>query len=437
MKRVWVWAVLALATAPAAAEDLLDIYRLAQQHDPVWAAAQAAQRVTAERVPQAQALRRARIDAYANIAENSQRLKTPTFNDRQDFRSNGYGVELTQPLYRAENAPRNAQAEAAVAQAESELAAARVDLILRTARAYLAVLAAQDTLAHARSEKAAVQRLLALARRNFNVGAASLVDVHDAQAAYDLAVSQEIAADNEYEVRRQALQVLTGTRPGELARLGETLPLTPPPQTIDDWVERAVADNAQVRARERALAQAAQEIDIQRAARRPQLDAVAGRNYSDSTNILGTPTESTVDQVGLLLNVPLYRGGAVDSRVREAAARHDEARAQLETARRSAAQQAREAYLALLNNIAQVRALEQARTSNQRALESTVLGQERGLRSGLDVLNNQRVLFRTRRDLSRARYDYLLTRLQLDAAVGALTDEDLASINQLLTQAAP
>lgn len=437
MKRVLLMAVLALATAPASAEDLLDIYRLAQQHDPVWAAAQATQRVTAERVPQAQALRRASIDAYANAAENNLQLKTPTINNRIDFRSSGYGIELTQPLYRADNGPRYAQAEAAVAQAERELAAARADLILRTARSYLAVLAAQDALAHARSEKAAVQRLLALARRNFNVGAASLVDVHDAQAAYDLAVSQEIAAGNEYEVRRQALQVLTGTPPGELARLGDTLPLTPPPQAIDDWVERAVAGNLQVQVRERLLAQAAREIDIQRAAHRPQLDAVAGRNYSDSTNILGTPTQSTIDQVGLTLNVPLYRGGAVDARVREAAARHDEARAQLEAARRSAAQQARESYLALMNNIAQVRALEQARASNQRALESTVLGQERGLRSGLDVLNNQRVLFRTLRDLSRARYDYLLTRLQLNAAAGALAAEDLTSINQLLTQATP
>lgn len=437
MKRASWALLLALLTTPAAADDLLDIYRQAQDHDPTWAAAQAAHRAAAERRPQALALRRATVDVYANVSENSQRLKTPTNNIQSDFRSNGYGVELIQPLYRAENRPTYDQAQAAVAQAEHELAAAREDLMLRTVRAYLAVLAARDSHDHAKSEKSAVQRLLALARRNYNVGAANLIDVHDAQAAFDLAVAQEIAAANEYEVRRAALHLLVGDNPGELAVLGATPELTPPTEDMGRWVERAVTDNLQLQARERAAAQAAQEIAIQRAGRYPRLDAVAGRNFSDTTNIIGIPTESTIDQVGVTLNIPLYRGGAIDARVREAAARYDQARAQLETARRDAAQRARESYLAVLNSVAQVRALEQARVSNRRALESTVLGQERGLRTGLDVLNNQRVLFGTLRDLSRARYDYLLNRLQLKAAAGALHEDDLVSLNRLLVQPPP
>ena len=429
----WWIAVLVLWTAPAAADNLLDIYRQAQAHDPTWAAAQASYRAAIERLPQARALRRPTLDANAGVSENRQRVITPSSNSRFDYRGTGYSLELVQPLYNRDNAAANEQAEQAVAQAEHELVAARDDLILRTTRAYLAVLAARDAHEYAQSEKAAVQRLLALARRNYNVGSATLIDVHEAQAAFDLTTSQEIASANELQVRREALTLLTGAPPGNLAVLTGRLDLSKPETTMDNRVTAALEGNTQLKARERFVEQAAREIDRQRAGGYPRLDAVLARDYSDANNIFGTPTENTVDYLSLQLNVPLYRGGAVDSRVREAAARHDEARSQLESTRRAIAQQAREAYLAVLNGIAQTRALEQARLSNQRALESTVLGQERGLRTGLDVLTNQRVLFRTLRDLSSARYNYLLSRLQLEAVTGALDVQDLESINQLLT----
>lgn len=433
MRRLGWIALLALWTAPAAAENLLDVYRQAQLNDPTWAGAQANYRATIEQLPQARALRRPTLDANAGISENNQRVRTPTSDSRFDYRGTGYSIELVQPLYRRENSAAHQQAEHAVAQAEYELAAARDDLILRTTRAYLAVLAARDAHEHAQSEKAAVQRLLALARRNFNVGAATLVDVHDAQAAFDLATAAEIAAANDLQVRQEALTLLTGNPPGNLAVLTGRLELARPADTMESRVDAALGANAQLKARERFVERVAQEIDRQRAGGSPRLDAVLARNYSDTTNIFGTPTENTVDQLSVQLNVPLYRGGAVDSRVREAVARHEEARSQVESTRRAVAQQAREAYLAVLNGIAQTRALEQARASNQRALESTVLGQERGLRTGLDVLNNQRILFRTLRDLSSARYNLLLSQLQLEAVTGTLDEQDLDSINQLLT----
>ena len=433
MRRRWGVMLLVLATAPASAEDLLDVYRQAQAHDPTWAAAQAGYRATGEQLPQARALRRPSVDANAGVSENDQRIKTPASDTRFDYRGTGYSLELVQPLYHGETSAANRQAEHAVAQAEYELAAARDDLILRTTRAYLAVLAARDVQEHAKSEKAAVQRLLALARRNFNVGSATLIDVHDPQAPFDLATSTEIAAANELQVRHEALALLTGKAPGELALLTGRLDLEQPAETMAQRVEAALEANPQLKARERSVERAAHDIDRQRGGGRPRLDAVLAREFSDSTSIFGTPTENTIDSLSLQLNVPLYRGGAVDSRVREAVARHDEARSQLESTRRSVAQQTREAYLALLNGIAQTRALEQARASNQRALESTVLGQERGLRTGLDVLNNQRVLFRTLRDLSNARYNYLLSRLQLEAVTGALDAQDLEAINQLLS----
>lgn len=430
---------LALGGAARAA-DLLDVYRQAQANDPAWAAAQAAHRANLEQIPQARAGLLPNVDLSADVFQNRQQVQTPTVDDTFSFRSEGYGLELTQPLYNRPNRAAYAQSLAFATQSEHQLAAARDDLMLRTVRAYLAVLAARDVHEFARSEKAAVQRLLTLARRNFNVGAATLIDVHDAQAAYDLAVSQEIAAANELEVAREALQVITGQPIGPVAGLAREreLELAPPePVAMERWVEAAVRQNPNVRASEQVLAQAEQVVEASRGRHYPTLDLVLARSYSDADapslfSGARLPVESTLDQVGVRFNLPIYQGGGTSARVREAVARRDEARLALETLRRQVAQQAREAYLAVTTNVAQVRSLERARVSNQRAVESTVLGQERGLRTGLDVLNNQRVLYRTLRDLARARYDYLLARIQLKAVAGTLGEEDLIDLNRLL-----
>jgi outer membrane protein len=165
----------------------------------------------------------------------------------------------------------------------------------------------------------------------------------------------------------------------------------------------------------------------------PTLDLTASRAWSDAGgSVQGFAIESTTNQIGLQFQVPLYQGGGIASRVREATARLEETSQRLDQVRREVVQRTREAYLAIINGMARVQALEQARLSNERALESTVIGYERGLRTGVDVLNAQRELFRTRRDLSQARYDYLISRLRLKTAAGVLQEQDLEDINRLL-----
>ncbi len=427
-------------SGPASAVDLLEVYRQAQANDPAWAAAQAAHRANLEQVPQARAGLLPNVDLSVDVFQNRQQVQTPVVDGTFSFRSEGYTLELNQPLYNRPNRAVYAQSLAFASQSEHQLAAARDDLIVRTVRAYLAVLTAREVHDYAQSEKAAVQRLLTLARRNFNVGTASLIDVHDAQAAYDLAVSQEIAAANELEVARESLQVLTGHPVGPLAGLTAKLePVPPDPAIMESWVQTAVRQNPNVLVREQVLEQAAQAVEAGRGRHYPTLDLVLGRSYNDADapsvfSGARLPIETTTDQVGVRFNLPIYQGGGTSAQVREAVARRDEAQLQLEATRRQVAQQAREIYLAVTTNLAQVRSLEQARASNQRAVESTVLGQERGLRTGLDVLNNQRVLFRTLRDLARARYDYLLARIQLRAVAGTLGEEDLIAVNRLLRE---
>jgi len=435
MKQRIALAVVVLACAtPATADNLIDVYRQAQLSDPQWGAARAAYAANVERVTQGRALLLPAVDFGASRSQTDQRVKTPMIDDTFHYRTDVYSLQLTQPIYRKQGFALYAQGQALAVQAEADLAGARQELILRVAQSYLGALSAQDALDFVRAEKSNIERLLSLSQRNFAVGTAKLVDVHEAQAAYDLAVAQEIAAANEYEVRREALRLLTGTAPGNFARLGPMLTLAAPePADMEKWVV-AGADQPQLRSQEQVVESARQEIERNIGGHYPTLDLAASHVYNNAgSSVQGIPIYTNTNQIGLVFQLPLYRGGAVSSQVREAAARRDAAEQQLEAVRRLGAQQTRETYLAVVNGVARVRALEQAQTSNQRALESTLLGYERGLRTNIDVINAQRQLYRTRRDLSQARYDYLFARLRLKAVVGQLGDADLEDMNRLFT----
>jgi outer membrane protein len=417
----------------AAGEDLLEVYRQAHERDPQFGQARAAYRANLEKAPQGRAQLLPAVGLSASTTKYDQEVRTAASNN-YDYRTDSYSVSLTQPLYRRQNLAAAAQGRLGAAQAEHDYLSARHDLMQRVARAYLGVLAAEDALEFASAEKGAIERLAALTQRNFSVGTATLVDVHDTQAAYDLAVAQEITARNDLDVRREALRVLTGGAPGRLARLRARLdPQPPQPADPEQWAAGAEASNPQAQSAQQAYEIAVQELEKNRGGHHPTLDLTAAHTYTDAGgSIQGFASESTTRQVGLVFQLPLYAGGATASKVREAYARREEAAQRLDLARRTSAQQAREAYAAVVSGRARVLALDQALISNQRALESSLLGYERGLRNGQDVLNNQRTLFRTRRDLSQARYDYLLAGLRLKAAAGALGEDDLGEINRLL-----
>lgn len=434
MKRLASLLWLLAASLPATGADLLDIYQQAKTGDPVWRAAQASRLAGIEKAPQGRSLLLPTLGFSAGTSESDQNVVTPSANNDYRYGTDSYNLQLTQPLYRKQNSAAYAQGIAGANVAEHEFELARQDLILRVTQAYFSVLAAQDALDFVITEKNAIGRQLALARRNFAVGAATLVDVHEAQARYDVAAAQQIAAANEVEVRKEALRVLTGAAPAALARLAEGLELQPPqPDDMEQWVQTANAQSPRIKAQQEALEIARQEVEKNRGGHYPTLDLTAARTWSDAGgSTQGFAIESTTNQIGLQLQMPLYQGGGVSSRVREAAARFDEAGQRLDLARREVAQRVREEYLAVINGVARVRALEQALLSNERALESTVIGYERGLRTGVDVLIGQRELFLTRLTLSQARYEYLISRLRLKAAAGVLQEPDLEDINRLL-----
>jgi len=427
--------LLAVAT-PLRAEDLMQVYRLAQANDPQFAAARADYAANLEKAPQGRAQLLPTVDLSASTGETDLRSRGPTVDGRFRFGTDTYSLNLTQPLYRRQNTASYRQGQFQANQAEADLQTARHDLMLRTAQAYFGVLAALDVLDYNRRERTSIERLLTLARRQFSVGAASLVDVHEAEARLDVARAQEIAAATDLEARREALRALIGTSPGALARLKRLAPEPPAPADAEQWAQRALSGNPAVLARNEALEAAKQELEKERAGHLPTLDLTASHGYSDAGGgALGYWSEQRSNQVGLLFQLPLYQGGAVSSKVRETAARRDEAGSRLDQAKREAAQLARQYYAAVVNGIARLTALEQALASNRRALETTLLGYERGQRTGVDVLNTQRQLFATRRDLTAARYDYLNNRLRLLAAAGTLDEAELEAINRQLGEA--
>jgi outer membrane protein len=427
---------LTLALAPIAhAENLSDVYQAARAYDAQYAAARAAYEAGQEATAQARAGLLPSVNASGNIRRND---VDTDFGD-SEFTSSSAGVNAVQPLFRRENQVAYQQAKQQVKIAELQLKLAEQDLILRVAQAYFDVLQSQDNLAFIAAQKAAITEQLAAAKRNFEVGTATITDTHEAQARFDLAVAQEIAEYNVYVIRLRALEKVIGRPAGTLDTFATDEPLRSDTGNIDDWARRAGEDNLQADIQRLAKTIADYEVRRRRAGHYPTLDAVAAYNVNNNQNF-GTQTFDTkIASAGLELNVPLYQGGLVNSRVREAVANRERAQQDLENATREASLRAREAWLNVNSGGARVRALEQALTSTEAQLESTKLGRDVGVRTSLDVLNAEQQVLSARRDLAGARYDYLLALLALEAAVGNLGADDVAAIDAHLRppQAAP
>ncbi|MEN6584747.1 MAG: TolC family outer membrane protein [Sulfuricella sp.] len=440
MKRLALALLLSAALASSVeASDVLDIYNQALASDAALASAKAAYQAGLEKLPQgrAQLLPSVNLNAYSTWNQLDIRYRGPSSfpGGQLGYNTNGVALSLSQPIYRPQNWALYEEGKLQSAQAEMQYIAAQQDLILRVAQAYFDVLLAQDAVAVAKAQKQAIAEQLAQAKMSFEVGTATITDTHEAQARYDLSNAAEIAALNDLELKQWALEKIIGTLPQSLAALSTSMPLQgPEPSDMTKWVEAAQQNNLQVQVQRAAVEIANQEVARNRGGHLPTLDLVA--NYSDtgataSTN-LGVGNDTKATTIGLQLNLPLYQGGAISSRVREAVANQERARQDLEQTVRQTALTTREAYFGVTSGISQVKALEQALVSSQSSLDSTKLGLEVGVRTNVDVLNAQQQLYSTKSDLYKARYNYLLNRLRLKSAAGTLAEDDLQQVNQWL-----
>jgi len=435
------WLLLGLASGHAAADDLITVYREGLQSDPVFAAARSSYEASKEKLPQGRALFLPNINLNANANYNAANYQyfngTSTLPPgHQDWPAWGAGLNITQPILHLQNNAVYDQATLLVAQAQSQLAFAGQDLMIRVAQTYFDVLLAEYELETVKAQKVATAEQLAQAKRNFQVGTATITDTYDAQARYDLVVAQEITTTNDIEVRRSALQQIIGRAPGPLAKpegKGQITLSPPEPNNMEAWVQAAYTNSLQVQIAKANMDIAIKEVDRNRAANYPTLDAVGSATYNaQNSSQLAIGQNISQALIGLQLNLPLYQGGAISSRVREAIANKSKAEQDYENARRTVAQNTRQSFLAVNTGLAEIIALRQAVASNQLSVDATKLGQEVGVRTQVDVLNAQQLLYSAQRDLYRAYYVTIVGQLKLKQAVGRLTPVDLENVNRLL-----
>jgi outer membrane protein len=413
----------------------MDIYREALEQDAQYSSERAAYIAAQERMPQG----RAGLLPNINVTGTGQNQYIDTSLGPENLIKNrGVVVAATQPLIRIENFIIYEQSKNEVAQADARFVLAAQDLILRVAQAYFDVLTAQVDLKVMTAQKEAISEQLEQAKRNFEVGVSTIVDTHEAQARFDLTISQEILARNTLEVRKRTLQSIINRFPDQPLNinidkiLSDSLEL--PYDKMEAWVTLAEQKNFSLKIQQIAFDLAEQEIRKAKAGHYPTLDLVA--QYSNQQGVGGAITGRGIDldskSVGLQLNVPIFQGFSVQSRVREALANREKARQDLENVRRTIDLQVRQQYLNVTNGIALIKAQRQALTTSKSQLDSTILGKEVGIRTEVDVLNAQQQYFSARRDLAQAYYAYLLSRLRLKAEVGELDEQVLSEINALL-----
>ena len=420
----------------AGAADLMAVYRDALANDAQYASARAAADAGREKLPQGRAglLPSIGLAGSTTWNDNDSKNRTTSVETNTRYNSNGWTLSLTQPLFRWQNWVAYSQSELAVVQTEAQFSLARMELIVRAAQAYFDVLLAQDVLASAQALKTANAEQLESAKRNFEVGTSTITDTHEAQARFDLTSAQEIAAQSDLTIKQQALRAVIGKEPESLKNLKSGVALgRPQPDDIAKWVEMAETAGSAVQIYQAGFEIAQREVEKQRSGHLPTLDLVAtrGKNAVGTGNSTGG-SDSNSTTVGLQLSLPIFSGGATVSKDREAVALREKAAADLDNARRTAALNARSAYLGVTSGLAQVKAYEAALTSSQSALDSNKLGYEVGVRINIDVLNAQSQLYDTRQKLAKARLDTLAALLKLKAAAGNLSEGDVQAINALL-----
>jgi outer membrane protein len=414
---------------------LLQVYKEALANDAQYASARATLTAGQEKVPQGRAGLLPTVGVSGSYSRNNADSTQSGVAVDSSGNSRTYTVSLSQPLLRWANWEQYQQGKLSVAASEAQFAQAQQDLIVRASQAYFDVLTSQDALASVQAQKVAITEQLASAKRSFEVGTTTITDTHEAQARYDLAVAQEFAAQSDLDIKRTALQQIIGKPPAALATLRPGVKLNAPePAQIEQWVNSAETQNYGVVGQQFNLEIAQREIKRNRAGHLPTVDLVASRSHTNQsrTALVSPVNVSDATTVGVQWTIPIFSGFAINSRVREAIALEDKARADLENVRRTAAQNARQSFFGVNSGLAQVKALEAAEVSSQSALESNRLGYQVGVRINIDVLNAQQQLYSTRRDLSKARYDTLMNSLRLKLAAGSLKEEDLMQINALL-----
>jgi len=436
-------AAVALAFAGTAkAQSLQALYEAARAYDASYLSARSLADTAQYKLIQAESLARPGVGLGASVQAQHNWAGEGVYPvDPLKTLTTQAGLNGKMAVYNPGNSATIEQARRSLGVYASDLDAAEQDLIVRVSQAYFDVLGARDNLGTAQAAKTAIGEQLASAKRNFEVGTATITDTREAQARYDLSTAQEIAADNDLRTKQVVLDQLVGRKNVDPKPLIQpvALPALPNPD-IEGWVN-GIEEHPAVRKARLGLEIAGLEYKKARSANGVTVDATGTLGIQHTAmnlpaayaNASGAGTAKSAT-LGLSINYPLYSGGAISAREKETAKLEEKSREDLEYARRTVTLNTRSAFLGVQSLQAQVKALEAAESSSKLALEATQLGYKVGVRVNIDVLNAQTQLFTTQRDLAKARYDTVLTGLRLRQANGSLRADDVAAVNQLLAK---
>lgn len=410
----------------------MEIYERALQNDPTVKQAEAKQSAAGETRNQGLAQLFPTLSATGTSSRNWFHTRKLTFQGKdQEYWNNNFALNLTQPVFHWDYWVQLSQSDNHIAQARAAYEAELQNLMVRTAEAYFNVLSAQDNLQFTVAEKQAILKQLEQAKERFNVGIIPITDVYEAQAAYDQTSTNELEAANELDNKKEALREIVGDSDALLSSLGEALPLKKPaPDNLAKWDESAETNNLNIIAAFNEMEVSRKAVEIQRSGHLPKLDIVGNYTASDNTSSFGLRGDT--QSIGLQLNVPLFQGGAVNSRTRQASFEYEAAKEKLTAVKRTVKRQVNNTYRSILTSISRIEALKASVASAASALEASEAGFEVGIRTMVDVLIEQRDIYRAKRDLSRARYDYLVNTIKLKQTTSDLTQNDLEQINALL-----
>jgi len=448
--------ILAASSSSVYAIDLLDSWHTAQSKDPTFSAARAGAKAGKQKNEQAKALKLPQVTASAGIGAvnaynkiSDAQFSAPglgsagnaTFKTQTDLGADlRWNISAEQPLYNAERSAMANQLNKQAQLANVKFSAEEQQLILRVSKAYFDVLLAEDTFASVKKQRAAVAQALTVAKGRFKEGDVAIIDTNEAQAKDDALVAQELEADSNFQLAHAALVDLIGDFDQLLARIPEQASFQQiNAGELNEWLTLAQNNSPFLHMQQIQQGIAHDEIDKHRSSNAPILNLVAQAGGDELRGIGGGNSELSNHtlSVGLQLTIPLFTGGMRGAKYEEAIALEEQAKDEADAVRQRAGLEARAAWLGVTVGKSKVKALEQSLLSSKIKLEATELGREAGDRTTLDVLNADQEYYATRTELFRARYQMLLSFLNLAATAGALDEKCLAEVNSVLSLKQP
>lgn len=425
-------ALLGISSATLA-EDLLDIYQLALENDPTLMQAYHSQNSALELDDQSLARLLPTLSMSLDTSRNTLSNSRDSYQGlgSQDYWNHSFRLNLNQPLLHYDHWVQLDQSQNQMAQAVAQYELELQNVAYKVVDAYFRVLSAADALKYIQAEKSAISRQLEQAQQKFKVGVGTVIDIHEAQAILDSTIADEIAAETRLEDERQALREVIGERNVNIKALTNKPTLVKPePANIISWENTADSNNLNIIAASNQAEIARKTIEIQRSGHLPQLDLTASYSKQDTSSSFGLRGDTA--DIGLQLNIPLYAGGMVNSKIRQATSDHAATKEKLKATRRAVHKQVNNAYRGVISSISRANALTTTISSAESALKATETGFMVGTRTIVEVLIQERNLHKAKRDHAQALYDYLLNRIKLKYAISDINKQDLEQINRLL-----